>query len=101
LGVGRRAKYLLVHLDDGCVLVMHLGMTGRFSVKLADRGRRAGSPPASVVVPSPLVGEGQGGGDSRTFDVGLPPTPLPSPQGGGEECAAIGHANNSARTIHH
>jgi len=33
-------------------------------------------------VPSPLVGEGQGGGDSRT--VVIPPTPNPSPQGGGE-----------------
>ena len=35
-------------------------------------------------VPSPLVGEGQGGGDSRTSKVGVPPTPNPSPQGGGE-----------------
>ena len=35
-------------------------------------------------VPSPLVGEGQGGGDSRTLRVGVPPTPNPSPQGGGE-----------------
>ncbi|MFZ1101315.1 MAG: excinuclease ABC subunit UvrB, partial [Hyphomicrobiaceae bacterium] len=34
-------------------------------------------------VPSPLVGEGQGGGDSRTPKVGVPPTPGPSPQGGG------------------
>ncbi|MGB0086901.1 MAG: bifunctional DNA-formamidopyrimidine glycosylase/DNA-(apurinic or apyrimidinic site) lyase [Rhodomicrobiaceae bacterium] len=28
----RRAKYLLAYLDDGQVLVMHLGMTGRFLV---------------------------------------------------------------------
>ena len=44
-------------------------------------------------VPSPLApearlrhdaGEGQGGGDSRTSQVGDPPTPNPSPQGGGE-----------------
>jgi formamidopyrimidine-DNA glycosylase len=28
----RRAKYLLAQLDDGEVLVMHLGMTGRFSI---------------------------------------------------------------------
>jgi ring-1,2-phenylacetyl-CoA epoxidase subunit PaaD len=34
-------------------------------------------------VPSPLVGEGQGGGDCRTSKVGSPPTPSPSPQGGG------------------
>jgi formamidopyrimidine-DNA glycosylase len=30
--LGRRAKYLLADLDDGTVLVMHLGMTGRFTV---------------------------------------------------------------------
>ena len=34
-------------------------------------------------VPSPLVGEGQGGGDCRTSAVGIPLTPNPSPQGGG------------------
>jgi formamidopyrimidine-DNA glycosylase len=28
----RRAKYILARLDDGEVLVMHLGMTGRFSI---------------------------------------------------------------------
>jgi hypothetical protein len=35
-------------------------------------------------VPSPLVGEGQGGGESQTSEVVVPPTPNPSPQGGGE-----------------
>jgi very-short-patch-repair endonuclease len=35
-------------------------------------------------IPSPLAGEGEGGGDCRTFTVGVPPTPNPSPQGGGE-----------------
>ena len=35
-------------------------------------------------VPSPLVGEGQGGGNCRTLGLGVPPTPNPSPQGGGE-----------------
>jgi formamidopyrimidine-DNA glycosylase len=32
----RRAKYLLARLDDGKVLVMHLGMTGRFSIDRAN-----------------------------------------------------------------
>jgi formamidopyrimidine-DNA glycosylase len=32
----RRAKYLLARLDDGEVLVMHLGMTGRFSIDAAN-----------------------------------------------------------------
>jgi formamidopyrimidine-DNA glycosylase len=32
----RRAKYLLARLDDGEVLVMHLGMTGRFRIEHAN-----------------------------------------------------------------
>ncbi len=32
--IARRAKYLLAHLSSGDVLVMHLGMTGRFSIAL-------------------------------------------------------------------
>jgi formamidopyrimidine-DNA glycosylase len=31
-GLGRRAKYLLGDLDDGTVLVMHLGMSGSFRI---------------------------------------------------------------------
>ncbi len=31
--IGRRAKYLLFHLDNCMVLIGHLGMTGRFSVE--------------------------------------------------------------------
>jgi len=37
----RRAKYLLAHLSGGDVLLMHLGMTGRFTVG-APRSGRAG-----------------------------------------------------------
>ena len=32
LGLHRRAKYILVNLDDGYALLVHLGMTGRFTV---------------------------------------------------------------------
>lgn len=32
VSLGRRAKYLVADLDDGAVLVMHLGMSGRFTV---------------------------------------------------------------------
>ncbi len=32
--LGRRAKYILLYLDRGEVLAVHLGMTGRFSVRL-------------------------------------------------------------------
>jgi formamidopyrimidine-DNA glycosylase len=43
--VGRRAKYILVHLDGDEVLVMHLGMTGRFTITPASSrgsGKRSG-----------------------------------------------------------
>ena len=33
IAVGRRAKYLTVDLDDGEVLVMHLGMSGSFRIE--------------------------------------------------------------------
>lgn len=36
----RRAKYLLAHLSGGEILVMHLGMSGRFSVARAGRRPR-------------------------------------------------------------
>jgi len=41
----RRAKYLLARLDDGEVLVMHLGMTGRFAI---DRANGAAAAPGRV-----------------------------------------------------
>jgi formamidopyrimidine-DNA glycosylase len=31
--IGRRAKYLLLSLDDGEILVVHLGMSGRFIIR--------------------------------------------------------------------
>jgi formamidopyrimidine-DNA glycosylase len=36
--LGRRAKYILVHLEGGEVLAIHLGMTGRFIVSRAGQG---------------------------------------------------------------
>ncbi|HEX6001826.1 MAG TPA: sulfite reductase subunit alpha [Hyphomicrobiaceae bacterium] len=48
-------------------------------------------------VPSPLVGEGQGGGDCRTSKVGVPPTPNPSPQGGGESARRLSESQTPAR----
>jgi formamidopyrimidine-DNA glycosylase len=38
----RRAKYLLAHLSDGEVLLMHLGMTGRFTVCAASKDHKPG-----------------------------------------------------------
>jgi formamidopyrimidine-DNA glycosylase len=40
--MGRRAKYLMADIDDGNVLVMHLGMTGRFIIEQADLTRIPG-----------------------------------------------------------
>ena len=46
----RRAKYLLARLDRGETLLMHLGMTGRFSIEAAEGASRPGdfvyAPPA-------------------------------------------------------
>jgi formamidopyrimidine-DNA glycosylase len=41
-GIGRRAKYLLVDLSSGDVLIMHLGMSGSFHV-LHDAGSHGGN----------------------------------------------------------
>lgn len=38
--LGRRAKYLLAHLSGGEVLLMHLGMTGRFTVLCEHRNEK-------------------------------------------------------------
>ena len=46
--IGRRAKYILMHLDDGQVLLCHLGMSGRMTVSAAagdGAGDGAGAPP--------------------------------------------------------
>lgn len=37
VALGRRAKYLLADLDDGAVLIMHLGMSGSFRIEAPDR----------------------------------------------------------------
>jgi formamidopyrimidine-DNA glycosylase len=46
--VARRAKYILIHLDDGGVLLMHLGMSGR--LVLVDPGNTAPREPHDHVV---------------------------------------------------
>jgi formamidopyrimidine-DNA glycosylase len=38
LALSRRAKYILGHLQSGEILILHLGMTGRFTVFKADGG---------------------------------------------------------------
>ncbi|MGC2408459.1 MAG: bifunctional DNA-formamidopyrimidine glycosylase/DNA-(apurinic or apyrimidinic site) lyase [Methyloceanibacter sp.] len=62
----RRAKYLLARLDDGEVLVMHLGMTGRFSIDRADASHSSPKAPPS---PTRLLkgGGGERGGATPPF----------------------------------
>ena len=43
VGLGRRAKYLLADLDDGNVLVMHLGMSGSFRIEAEGSAAIAGT----------------------------------------------------------
>ena len=38
ISLGRRAKYLIADLDDGMVLVSHLGMSGSFRIEADDEG---------------------------------------------------------------
>jgi formamidopyrimidine-DNA glycosylase len=42
LSLERRAKYLLARLDSGEVLIMHLGMTGRFVIEAGERTTEPG-----------------------------------------------------------
>lgn len=41
-GLGRRAKYITADLDDGAVLVIHLGMSGSFRIETEGRAKIAG-----------------------------------------------------------
>ncbi len=47
--LSRRAKYLLVELDSGEVLVMHLGMSGSFRIACADNLADSKSPATDAV----------------------------------------------------
>jgi very-short-patch-repair endonuclease len=59
------------------------------------RSTRRSGQCAGRSVPSPLVGEGQGGGEPQASEVVIPPTPNPSPQGGGESGRSLGRWGSS------
>ena len=44
--IRRRAKYLLIDLDDGQVILSHLGMSGRYTLFDADKVQKFGDPDA-------------------------------------------------------
>ncbi|PRD44195.1 DNA-formamidopyrimidine glycosylase [Phyllobacterium phragmitis] len=41
--LGRRAKYLTIHLDGGLCIISHLGMSGSYRIELEDKARTAGA----------------------------------------------------------
>ena len=41
--LGRRAKYLLVHMEGGPVLICHLGMSGSFRIEQDEDSRQPGA----------------------------------------------------------
>ncbi len=42
LALGRRAKYLTIHLNDGLSVISHLGMSGSFRIETDDDGGTPG-----------------------------------------------------------
>ena len=68
LSLGRRAKYLLARLDGAEVLVMHLGMSGRFTVSFS-------SPLAGEVDEMAAPAARSAGGGSRERWRKRPPPP--------------------------
>lgn len=96
MALGRRAKYLLAHLDSSEVLVMHLGMSGRFT----------------IAAPSPrLPGEGRGEGRPKENRAGQRlasslapahhPSPLPAQDGQRELLANFVHATGGTAAHDH
>jgi len=65
-------------------------------LRVVEQAARAPSPVAPEARQQ-NVGEGRGGGDRRTSDVGLPPNPNPSPQGGGKVAPQGGGESGRAR----
>jgi len=55
LRLGRRAKYLLMHLDDGTVLIAHLGMSGSFVVTPSQPRSTEPAAPTSYPLPEDLA----------------------------------------------
>ncbi|WP_237478923.1 bifunctional DNA-formamidopyrimidine glycosylase/DNA-(apurinic or apyrimidinic site) lyase [Lichenibacterium dinghuense] len=64
--VGRRAKYLVIPLDDGSVLAAHLGMTGSFRVLAPGSDGGAGEPAAEATPGSFYYGRGKATGPGGT-----------------------------------
>ena len=60
LSLTRRAKYILMHIEGGEVLIVHLGMSGRFTIHVPLKGsRKLGAFHYEVPEGSPDAGEGK------------------------------------------
>lgn len=67
--LGRRAKYLLVHLDGGEVLLSHLGMSGRFTI-WPPKGEGVASSPGDFALEGSMAGpDGAGPHDHIVLDM--------------------------------
>jgi len=64
LGLRRRAKYLLLDLDDGDTLIVHLGMSGRLTI----HGPKAPLKPGRFHNRAPDDGSGEGKHDHVVFE---------------------------------
>ncbi len=51
ISMGRRAKYLQVDIDNGLVLVMHLGMSGSFRVEEGTASNQTSGQPGNFALP--------------------------------------------------
>jgi formamidopyrimidine-DNA glycosylase len=63
--VRRRAKYLLLDLDEAETLIIHMGMSGRFTVH---RSRKIVGTPGAIVRATPNPGHGDGKHDHIVFE---------------------------------
>jgi urea transport system permease protein len=89
--IGLLAPYWLFVL--GAIFVLVTIFLPRGVLGLIAKREASPSVPSAIVPEARLrhdVGEGQGGGDGRTLADGVPPTPNPSPQGGGESAPRLG-----------
>ncbi|MEL6374470.1 MAG: bifunctional DNA-formamidopyrimidine glycosylase/DNA-(apurinic or apyrimidinic site) lyase [Pseudomonadota bacterium] len=97
--LARRAKYLLAELDGGATLLMHLGMSGRFTIEPGERGIN-GAASAQAIRPGTFTHEAGAYAkhDHVVFHMGAAPDLPPPPHHSSErERAATRIIYNDAR----
>ena len=114
LGVRRRAKYILAELDNGEVLVMHLGMSGRFDIALPSGRQTLRGPHDHVTFHTASGAEitycdprrfglmtlvGDGGLESHRLFCGMGPEPLGNAFNGAVLSAAVWGKSAPIKTV--